>query len=110
MADEDHAFSLIGKSAEDVHDLLLSLSVKISRRLICKDYIGIIGERTGDRHSLLLSSRKLQHSAVCFVLVKSNAFKNDFQEITFWQSQNLAFDLFMNVNGENGVSYILFQK
>ena len=73
MADENNAFALICKFTEDIHDFLLCISVKVSRRLVCKDNVRIVRERTGNCHSLLLTARELQNTAVRFVLVKSYA-------------------------------------
>ena len=73
MTDENNALALICKLTEDIHDFLLSISVKVARRLVCEDDIGIVGERTSDSHSLLLTALKFQHTAICLVLVESYA-------------------------------------
>ena len=54
VADQNDAFALIGKIAEDLHNFVLGFLVQVAGRLVSKDNIGIIGQRTGDGHALLL--------------------------------------------------------
>ena len=42
MADQDHALALLCKITEDIHDLLLRITVKVTGRLVCKNNIGVI--------------------------------------------------------------------
>ena len=54
MADKNHAFALVRQLTEDIHDLLLRVTVKVSRRLVGKNDVGVVGERACDGNSLPL--------------------------------------------------------
>jgi len=49
---------LMGDSLEDLHDLAATMTVQRRRRLVRQDHARLIGQRSGDGHTLLLSSGK----------------------------------------------------
>ena len=64
MGDDDDAPSGLSQPQEDIHDLIPGMRVEIAGRLISEDHGRIIAERSGDRHTLLLSAGQTQHTAV----------------------------------------------
>ena len=55
VADEDYTFSLICEIAEDLHYLVLSFTVEVTRRLVCEYDLGIVGDGSRYSDTLLLT-------------------------------------------------------
>lgn len=64
MCDHDDGLPLFVESYQEVHNLSRRDRVEIPSRLICEDNLGIIHERTSDRHPLLLSSGELTREVI----------------------------------------------
>ena len=75
----------------------LELDIPIGK-VIRKNYIGILGKCACYCNSLLLTARKLQHTAVCLVIVKSNAVEKLHRLILF-----ILYFVPRNVHRENHV-------
>jgi hypothetical protein len=45
--------------AQQIHDVPAVRRVEVPRRFVGEDNLGIVGQRTGERHPLLLSARQL---------------------------------------------------
>ena len=71
----DHNDQLVARDLfEDLHDLHARSRIKRTRRLVCQQDLGIVDQRTGNRHTLHLSARHLVGALVDLV-AKSHAFK-----------------------------------
>ena len=71
----NNALSLICQLAENVHYLLLCVTVKVAGRLIRQNHLRVIRQCSGDGYTLLLTAGKLQHTPVGLLGSKTDACK-----------------------------------
>src|SRR4051794_19750369 len=56
VGDQDDRLARVVEPAEHVHDLVARLGVEVAGRLVGQDDVGVVDQRAGDRHPLLLAA------------------------------------------------------